>query len=200
MALTDKLTAIANAIRVKTGGTEPMTLDDMATEIANISVGSGSSVNNKTYIVKDTKREYTNFKLWGYNNFRGNADFQAVSPYTNQYQTFTTDVMDLSAYNKACITFTAIEYYTDNSYPTDLNFILANTEYTSSLSTGNGYLKSDYVVKKVTKTIEDINNGFKGAYVTLELDLTDVTNGALVFESCKCCTTILDLWIEKAVI
>ena len=26
--------------------------------------------------------------------------------------------------------------------------------------------------------------------------LTDVTEGALVFESCKCCTTILDLWIE----
>ena len=51
-------------------------------------------------------------------------------------------------------------------------------------------------VKKVTKTIEDINNGFKGAYVTLELDLTDVAEGALVFESCKCCTTILDLWIE----
>ena len=104
--------------------------------------------------------------------------------------------MDLSNYSKAVIKFTAIEYYTDTSYPTDLNFILANTGYTSSLSTGNGYLKSDYVVKKVTKTIEDINNGFKGAYVTLELDLTDVTEGALVFESCKCCTTILDLWIE----
>lgn len=200
MALIDKLTVIANAIRAKTGGTSELTLDDMATEIANISVGTGSSVDNKTYIVKDTKRTYDNFKLWGYNNFRGNADFQAVSPYTNQYQTFTTDVMDLSNYSKAVIKFTAIEYYSDSSYPTDLNFILANTEYTSSLSTGNGYLKSDYVVKKVTKTIEDIGNGFKGAYVTLELDLTDVTNGVLVFESCKCCTTILDFWIEKAVI
>lgn len=200
MALTDKLTAIANAIRAKTGGTSELTLDEMATEIANISVGTGSSVDNKTYIVKDTKREYANFKLWGYNGFRGNADFQAVAPYTTSYQTFTTDVMDLSAYNKACITFTAIEYYTDTSYPTDLNFIVSTAGYESSLSTGNGYLKSDYVVKKVTKTIEDINNGFKGAYVTLELDLTDITNGALVFESCKCCTTILDFWIEKAVI
>ena len=200
MALTDKLTAIANAIRAKTGGTSELTLDDMATEIANISVGTGSSVDNKTYIVKDTKREYTNFKLWGYNGFRGNANFQAVAPYTTSYQTFTTDVMDLSNYSKAVIKFTAIEYYTDTSYPTDLNFIVSTAGYESSLSTGNGYLKSDYVVKKVTKTIEDINNGFKGAYVTLELDLTDITNGALVFESCKCCTTILDLWIEKAVI
>ena len=197
MALINKLTAIANAIREKTGNTANLTLDEMATAIQNISVGSGSSsVDNKTYIVKETKREYANFKLWGYNGFKGNADFQAVAPYTTSYQTFTTDVMDLSNYSKAVIKFTAIEYYTDTSYPTDLNLILANTGYTSSLSTGNGYLKSDYVVKKVTKTIEDINNGFKAAYVTLELDLTDVTEGALVFESCKCCTTILDLWIE----
>ena len=75
MALTDKLTAIANAIRAKTGGTNTMTLDEMATAITNISVGTGSSDDNKTYIVKDTKRAYDNFKLWGYNNFRGNADF-----------------------------------------------------------------------------------------------------------------------------
>ena len=199
MALIDKITAIANAIRAKTGTTNTMTLDEMVTEISNISVGTGSSDNNKTYIVKEAKRLYDNFKLWSYKGFAGNADFQAVAPYTTNYQTFTTDVMDLSNYSKAVIKFTAIEYYTDSSYPTDLNFILANTGYTSSLSTGNGYLKSDYVVKKVTKTIEDINNGFKGAYVTLELDLTDVTEGALVFESCKCCTTILDFWIEKAV-
>ena len=198
MGLISKLTAIADAIRSKTGTTDPMTLDEMATKISNISVGSSgtSGVDNKRYIVKETKREYDNFKLWSYKGFAGNANFQAVAPYTTSYQTFTTDVMDLSNYSKAVIKFTAIEYYTDTSYPTDLNFILANTAYTSSLSTGNGYLKSDYVVKKVTKTIEDINNGFKGAYVTLELDLTDVTEGALVFESCKCCTTILDLWIE----
>ena len=194
--LTDKLTAIADAIRSKTGDTNTMTLDEMVTAIQNIAVGSGSSVDNKTYIVKEAKRVYDNFKLWSYKGFAGNPDFEAVAPYTNKYQTFTTDVMDLSNYSKAVIKFTAIEYYTDTSYPTDLNFILANTGYTSSLSTGNGYLQSDYIVKKVTKTIEDINNGFKGAYVTLELDLTDVTEGALVFESCKCCTTILDFWLE----
>ena len=40
MALTDKLTAIADAIRSKTGTTEPMTLDEMITAIANITTGS----------------------------------------------------------------------------------------------------------------------------------------------------------------
>ena len=39
MALTDKLKAIADAIRSKTGSTDSMTLDKMATEISNISTG-----------------------------------------------------------------------------------------------------------------------------------------------------------------
>lgn len=151
---------------------------------------------NRFYIVKDTKRLYDNFKLWGYNGFRGNADFQAVAPYTNKYQTFTTDNLDLSMYKKAVIKFTAIEYYTDNSYPTDIHFTLASTPYTSDLVTGNGYIKDEYVVKKATKTIEDINNGFKGDCVTLEIDLTDVSVGAILLESCKCCTAILDFWLE----
>ena len=43
MALTDKLTAIGNAIRTKTGGTNLLTLDQMATEISNISSSGGGS-------------------------------------------------------------------------------------------------------------------------------------------------------------
>lgn len=39
MALTNKLSAIGNAIREKTGGTDLLTLDQMATEIANIQGG-----------------------------------------------------------------------------------------------------------------------------------------------------------------
>lgn len=43
MALIDKLTAIADAIRGETGGTALLTLDDMATAIAGISSGGGGS-------------------------------------------------------------------------------------------------------------------------------------------------------------
>ena len=43
MALTDKLTAIGNVIRAKTGGTEGLTLDQMVTEIEGISAGGGSN-------------------------------------------------------------------------------------------------------------------------------------------------------------
>jgi hypothetical protein len=39
MALTEKLTNIADAIRNKTGGTEALTLDQMVTEIDGITVG-----------------------------------------------------------------------------------------------------------------------------------------------------------------
>lgn len=43
MALTDKLTAIADAIRTKTGSTEPMTLDEMAEIILTLGTGGGST-------------------------------------------------------------------------------------------------------------------------------------------------------------
>ena len=43
MALTNKLSAIGNAIREKTGGTGLLTLDQMATEISNISSSGGGS-------------------------------------------------------------------------------------------------------------------------------------------------------------
>ena len=43
MALTDKLKAIADAIRAKSGKTNVMTLDDMAAEVAAISSGGGEA-------------------------------------------------------------------------------------------------------------------------------------------------------------
>lgn len=44
MALTDKLTAIAEAIRSKTGKTDSMTLDEMPTEIESIQTGGGGGI------------------------------------------------------------------------------------------------------------------------------------------------------------
>lgn len=51
MALTDKLTAIANAIRGKTGGTATMTLDEMATTIAEL----GGGITSAVYLGSTTK-------------------------------------------------------------------------------------------------------------------------------------------------
>ena len=67
MALTDKLTAIANAIRGKTGSTEPMTLDEMAVAIANITTGSVPSdtitLEDGTELPKPTLKEGCNYAM-----------------------------------------------------------------------------------------------------------------------------------------
>lgn len=51
MALIEKLGAIGDAIRAKTGGSELLTLDEMPTEIAAIKTGGGSSFSTDTHDV-----------------------------------------------------------------------------------------------------------------------------------------------------
>ena len=67
MALTDKLTAIADAIRSKTGTTEPMTLDEMATAILNITTGSVPSdtitLSDGTELPKPTLKDGCNYAM-----------------------------------------------------------------------------------------------------------------------------------------
>lgn len=67
MALTDKLTAIADAIRSKTGSTEPMTLDEMVTAIANITTGSVPSdtitLSDGTELPKPTLKDGCNYAI-----------------------------------------------------------------------------------------------------------------------------------------
>lgn len=67
MALTDKLTAIANAIRSKTGKTKAMTLDEMVTEILNITTGSVPSdtitLDDGTELPKPTLKDGCNYAI-----------------------------------------------------------------------------------------------------------------------------------------
>lgn len=57
MALTDKLTAIADAIRGKTGKADGLTLEQMATEIAGIQAGGGGKT--KFYVAGQAGAVYT---------------------------------------------------------------------------------------------------------------------------------------------
>lgn len=59
-ALDSALTDIADAIRTKTGGTDPLTLEQMPGEIANIEAGSGEVDENWKYA---NKISFTNAKL-----------------------------------------------------------------------------------------------------------------------------------------
>ena len=66
MALTDKLTAIADAIREKTGSSDTMTLDEMATAVGNIT-GEGETTTVTTdsvdALVARTLTEYSSDTL-----------------------------------------------------------------------------------------------------------------------------------------
>jgi hypothetical protein len=63
MALTDKLVSIADSIRAKTGGTEPLTLDEMATAIEGIETGGGGDTTQEDGLITGTLTEYTNDRV-----------------------------------------------------------------------------------------------------------------------------------------
>ena len=70
MALTDKLTAIADAIRGKTGGTQEMTLEQMAQAIAGIEVGGGGGLSEPiTGSFTATKVSYDLIHECGFDNY-----------------------------------------------------------------------------------------------------------------------------------
>ena len=86
MALTSKLTNIADAIREKTGSTDALTLDAMAEAIAGIESGGGASFPNGT---NWTQTNFTNTGLNGL-NFVTYADGLWVASYNNGY-IYTSD-------------------------------------------------------------------------------------------------------------
>lgn len=65
MALTDKLTAIANAIRTKTGKTAKMTMTEMVTEIGSISGGLDELVDGSITKFESSKvTRISGYKFW----------------------------------------------------------------------------------------------------------------------------------------
>lgn len=71
MALTEKLTAIGDAIRGKTGSTEALSLDQMAAEIAGIETSGGMTLLYRAEITEpvslisvDVLEEWKNYDLW----------------------------------------------------------------------------------------------------------------------------------------
>ena len=77
MAITDKLAAIGDAIREKTGGTAELTLDQMVTEISGITGG----VSNEVDILEHTLTTYTNTRVTtvGDGTFRKSLNLEKIS-------------------------------------------------------------------------------------------------------------------------
>lgn len=86
MALTDKLTNIANAIRQKGGTTEKLTLDAMPTAISALSTGGGGGVDipDELFVISG------DCSYWDYN---GKWD-SFISAYANKWS--TSDITDTS--------------------------------------------------------------------------------------------------------
>lgn len=63
MALTDKLTAIADAVRAKTGGTALLTLDEIVSAIGRISGGGGPFTNATTLGVYEATEDVSAIQI-----------------------------------------------------------------------------------------------------------------------------------------
>lgn len=94
MALTDKLTSIANAIREKGGTTEKLTLDAMPNAIAALPTGGGSEEdgvpNPITYTGNISHIFKNNNNSWVINNFFDRLVFEGVSSVENTFADSTT--------------------------------------------------------------------------------------------------------------
>lgn len=109
MALTDKLTNIANAIREKTGSTRTMNLEEMAATVTNIKIPTALSDLNEDEThrtVTDAEKETWNNK----SNFSGNYDDLKNKP--------TIPTIPEKLPNPNALTFTgAVEGSYDGSAP-----------------------------------------------------------------------------------
>jgi len=90
MALIDKITAIANAIRGKTGGTDKLTLEQMATEIAGIETGGSDGMlaavlSATATSVVDNTLEVISVRAFDNNKYLTNVSFPNLKRITSQY-------------------------------------------------------------------------------------------------------------------
>lgn len=88
MALTDKLTAIADATRAKTGTTNQMTLDEIATAINGIS--SGGNIEVKSFV--PTQAANVNTVTFDLTNYINNIQDEFVMVYTYSHTSNSTKI------------------------------------------------------------------------------------------------------------
>ncbi len=132
MALTNKLTAIANAIREKTGTTEPMTLDEMPELILSISGGGSSdvvsvfeplyekfSIDKSVYPIVAISHTDAYVSLGFAKEIVGNTDGTYKLKYGYSQSTYDADlgVVTLEDAIAVCMTFTSL---TDNTSSTNM--------------------------------------------------------------------------------
>lgn len=138
MALTDKLSAIGNAIRAKTGGTELLTLDAMPNEIASIQTGSGTIPEEAFTLTGVCDHRFTN-GAWDW----------FIKQYGNKIT--TVDISSAVSLFNNCETLEEI--------PFDINFVRRTSASSSSIQL--------FQYCKALKTLPNLSGTIKNFYFFL---------------------------------
>lgn len=122
MLLTDKLTAIGDAVRVKTGTEDPMTLDEMATAIEGIA--SGGTLPEGALVIDDVDTSYM------FSNDNWNWFIEAYGD-----QVTTSGLVNCQGMFDGCATLTEIpfDFNFDGTQASDIRYMFrTNTVITNS--------------------------------------------------------------------
>ena len=179
MALIDKLTAIANAIRGKTGGTEKLTLDQMAAQISGMESGGYmfEDMAKKDAITGDIVIDYKITRGYAFANLTGIGKVTLKNGYVDSYRTDVNNV-----FNSASVT----EVYEDTTED------LAVGNYTLNPSM---FMNCTGMKKAVFKKYIPFAGCFSGCTA---LEYVELGNGSIggdnVFNNCKNLKTLVLRW------
>lgn len=165
MALTNKLTAIADAIRGKTGKTEEMTLDQMPLEIAGIVAGwGGLAYDMGEFILSEDANDYKSVSIP-----------HSLGEIPGFVLVWTDDFSNLSAENPAtqqcnlgylyCKNLFGILQKLTSAASTEgltINFNLTSGDYRATVSAPNSasYCAYTSIVKADSISVTKIGNGY----------------------------------------
>ena len=157
MALTDKLTAIANAIRSKTGSTEPMTLDEMVTAIANITTGSVPSdtitLSDGTELPKPTLKDGCNYAMiFKGSNYYSMLECQNRFANVNSWISIANSSYTIGTSSAVCyISKLPVNFNEFNSWSEPTKYDLSN----ASFNTLGTLILSNEIIEKWSSTSDN---------------------------------------------
>ena len=137
MALIDKITAIADAIRSKTGSTEHMTLDEMVTAIANITTGSVPSdtitLDDGTELPKPTLKDGCNYAMIFKNsNYYSMLETSNRFANVNSWISIANSSYTIGTSNAVCyISRLPVNFNEFNSWAEPTEYDISNAKFTT---------------------------------------------------------------------
>ena len=156
MAITNKLTAIADAIRSKTGTTEPMTLDEMVTEILNITTGIVPSdtitLDDGTELPKPTLKDGCNYAIIFKNsNYYSMLETSNRFANVNSWISIANTAYTIGTSSAVCyISRLPVNFNEFNSWSEPTKYDLSNASFTT-LGT---LILSNEIIEKWSSTSE----------------------------------------------